>query len=95
MLERNIIEPFNSPWAALVVFVTKKDGSIRFCADYSRLNDLTLKDAYPIPRIDDSLDSLGGAKWFSTVYLASGYWQVELPESAKDKISVPYQKRPV
>lgn len=53
--------------------------------DYRKLNNLTIKDGYPIPRIDDSLDTLGGARWFSTLDLASGYWQVELEEEAKKK----------
>ena len=62
MLHDDIIEPSDSPWASPLVMVTKKDGSIRFCADYRRLNSLVRKDAYPLPKIDDTLDTLGGVR---------------------------------
>ena len=64
---------------------SKKDGSKRLCLDYRRLNEVTVKDTYPLPRIDDSLDALGGAKFFSTLYLASGNWQVEMDDDARAK----------
>ena len=87
MLERDVIVPSVSPWAAGVVLAKKKDGTTRLCVDYRQLNDATLKDAYPLPRIDESLDHLSGAQWFSTLDLCSGYWKVELEPEDKAKIA--------
>ena len=64
MLKRGVLEPSSSPWSSGVVLVKKKDGLTRFCVDYRRLNKVTLKDAYPLPRIDDMLDSLSGVPGF-------------------------------
>lgn len=80
LLEQKIIRPSTSPYAAPVVIVRKKDGNIRLCVDYRALNEQTKKDAYPIPRIDEALDSLGGAKMFSSLDLVQGYHQVAVAE---------------
>ena len=76
MLEENVIVPSTSPWSSPVCMVTKKDGTIRFCIDYRKLNGVTKKNSYPLPRIDETLDSLGGNEWFCTLDLQSGYWQI-------------------
>ena len=81
MLAKDVIQPSKSPWESPIVVVRKKDGSARFCVDYRKLNSITHKDAYPLPRIDDTLDTLAGFQWFSTLDLVSGYWQVEVAES--------------
>ncbi|GFT92065.1 retrovirus-related Pol polyprotein from transposon 17.6 [Trichonephila clavipes] len=85
MKNNDVIEPSSSPWASPIVLVRKKNGSTRFCVDYRRLNDVTKKDSYPLPRIDDTLDTLAGNTWFSTLDLKSGYWQVELHPDDKEK----------
>ena len=85
MLSRGVIRPFKSPWASPVVMVKKKNSSLRFCVDFRQLNAAMVKDAHPIPRIDDLLDALHGARWFSTLDLKSGYWQVPIQEWDKDK----------
>ncbi|XP_060067160.1 uncharacterized protein LOC132547420 [Ylistrum balloti] len=85
MLERKVIEPSTSPWGAGVVLVRKRDGKLRFCVDYRGLNAVTLQDAYPLPRVDDSLDALSGATWFSTADLMPGYWLVEVHPDHKPK----------
>ena len=85
MLAGGQIEPSDSLWSAPVVLVTKKDGGTQFCVDYRRLNIATVKDTYPLPRIDDTLDMLAGKQWFSTLDLASSYWQVSLSQEARIK----------
>ena len=85
MLDKGIIEPCDGPWSSPVVLAAKKDGSLRFCIDYRKLNEVTKKDAYPLPRIEDNLDALSGSKWFSTLDLLSGFWQVEMAPEDKSK----------
>lgn len=88
MLEQNIIEPSSGPWSSPVLLVVKKDGSPRFCIDFRKLNTLVEKDAYPLPRIDDIIDTLAGQQWFCTLDLASGYWQI--PIAKKDKVKTAF-----
>ncbi|KAJ8352500.1 hypothetical protein SKAU_G00239760 [Synaphobranchus kaupii] len=85
MAAAGVIEPSDSPWAAPAVLVQKKSGEWRFCVDYRRLNFLTTKDSYPLPRIDEALDHISGSSWFSSLDLRSGYWQVRLAPEAKPK----------
>ena len=85
MLEQKVIRPSCSPWSSPVVMVQKKDGSWRFCIDYWKLNAVTHGDAYPLPRIDSTIDSLAGSCYFTTLDLAAGYWQVGLEEGNKEK----------
>jgi len=84
LLDRDLIEPAHSAWSSPVVLVRKKDGSWwQFCVDYHKLNSVTIQDAYPLPRIDESLDALAGSKYFSTLDLLSSYWQVPLSPNAQ------------
>ena len=85
MMATNVIQHSTSPWAAPVILVEKKNGELRFCIDYRKLNSLTKKDSYPLPRIDSTLDRLYGKKFFTTLDLASGYWQIELDDPSKEK----------
>ena len=70
----DIIQPSNSPWASPVALVKKKDGTLRLGVDYRRLNKITKKDVYPLPRIEGALDRLHSAKYFSSMDLKTSYW---------------------
>lgn len=85
MLAKDIIEPSFSPWASPVVLVKKKDNTWRFCVDYRHLNKITKKDVYPLPRIDDALDSLHGAQYFSSIDVRSGYWLITVDDMDREK----------
>ena len=81
MLETKAVRPSKSPWASPIVLVPKKDGTTRFCVDYRRLNSVTRKNSFPLPRISDVLESFSGKKYFSTLDAASGYWQIPIKEA--------------
>ncbi|UYV63096.1 hypothetical protein LAZ67_2003113 [Cordylochernes scorpioides] len=85
MMQQDIIQFSESPWSSPVVLVKKKNGSWRFCVDYRRLNKITKKDVYPLPRVDDALDNLSGARYYSSMDLRTGYWQIEVDEHDREK----------
>jgi hypothetical protein len=78
MLAKNVIRISSSPYAAGLIMALKKDGTLRLCIDYRLLNKITIKDKFRLPRIDDTIDALYGARYFSTLDLLSGYWQIEI-----------------
>ena len=85
LLDKGFIHPSSSPWGAPILFVKKKDGSYRMCIDYRELNKVTVKNRYPLPRIDDLFDQLQGASWFSKIDLRSGYHQMRVREEDMQK----------
>ena len=87
MKQQGIVEDSESPWCSPPVLVRKKDGSVRFCIDYRRLNDVTVPDKYPLPRIDDVLDALSHGHYFSVIDLKSGYWQIPMQIADAEKIA--------
>ena len=83
MLDGSAIRPSQSPWCNAVVLVRKKDGSLRFCIDFRRLNAQTKKDAYPLPRMQETMESMVGTRHFSCMDLKSGFWQVQMDEESR------------
>ena len=87
MLDKGFIRPSNSPWEAPILFVKKKDGTLRLCIDYRQLNKVIVKNKYPLPRIDDLFDQLKGARVFSKIDLRFGYHQLRIKEQDIQKIA--------
>ena len=85
LLKQGVIEESNSPWSSPIVLVRKKDGSVRFCIDFRKLNNITTKDAFPLPRIDDIFDHLSQAEYYTTIDFKSGYFQVGLDPKDRPK----------
>ena len=85
LLAKGYIRQTKSPYDAPVLFVDKKDGKLRLCVDYRVLNKVTVKNSYPLPRIDDLLDRLTGAKYFSRINLRSGYHQIRITQWDEEK----------
>ena len=85
LLKHGRIEPSQSPWSSPVVLARKHDGTFRMCVDYRKLNQCTVKDAQPLSRSDDVLETVGGAPWFSCLDLASGYWQMQVADKDRPK----------
>ena len=85
MLANGIITPSVSPWSSPIVLVRKKNGDLRFCVDYRKLNQITVNDSHPLPLISDLLDSVKDAKYFSLLDLRSGYWQIPVAQEDRAK----------
>lgn len=88
LLDKAFIRPNSSPWGAPVLFVKKKDGSMKMCIDYRELNKVTIKNKYPLPRIDDLFDQLQGASCFSKIDLRSGYHQLKTKDEDVSKTAL-------
>lgn len=85
MQENGIIEPSTSEWSSPIVLVKQKDGMLRMCVDYRRLNSVSQADTYPMPRTDELIDRLGKPKYITTIDLTRGYWQVPVAEASRPK----------
>src|SRR6266542_1234968 len=84
MIKDGIIKKSKSPWASPIVLVSKKDESIRFCIDYKKTNVITIVDAHPLPIVNDTVNKIGEKKYYTSIDLASGYWQVKMDENSQD-----------
>ena len=87
MIEEGVVEPSVSAWASAPVLVRNKDGSIRYCIDYRAVNNVTKKDAFPLPNIDNCMDTLRDSVYMSTVDMSVGYWQVEVVAKDRHKLA--------
>ena len=85
MLRLGVIEPANRPWRSYPVVMPKPDGRMRFCIDYHKVNAMSKSDAYPIPKVGDLLDRLGGARYLFIIDLTKGYWRILLRKEDKEK----------
>jgi len=85
LLKDKLIEPSSSPWSAPICLVTKKDGTPRFCVDFRKLNAITKKDAYPLPKPDDTFEALTGSRWYHVVDMQTGYWQLKIDSQDQHK----------
>ncbi len=85
MLGAGVIQESISEWASAPVLIRKRDGSVRWCIDYRLLNDVTVKDVFPLPLIDDCLDTLAGSVWFSKLDANAAYWQIKIKEEDRKK----------
>ena len=83
MLDGGAIQPSKSPWCNAIVLVRKKDGTLRFCIDFQKLNTRTKKDSFPLPRMQETMESMVGARFFSSMDLKSGFWQVRMSEKSQ------------
>ena len=92
MKENGVIRDATSKWASPAVLIPKSDGSMRFCVDYRRLNELTVRDSYPLPRMEDCLDSLGEAAFCTTLDCNSGYWQIPVAEEDRAKTAFTFHE---
>jgi hypothetical protein len=86
MLKDSVILPSTSEWSFPVILIPKKDGSTQFCIDFRKLNDITVKDCYPLPLISKLLDSVQGQKYFSMLECATGYWQIPVHSETRKKL---------
>ena len=83
MLDGGAIGPSKSPWCNAIVLVRKKDGTLRFCIDFRKLNSRTKKDSFPLPCMQETMESMVGARFFSSMDLKSGFWQVRMSEKSR------------